>query len=137
MTTMRMTAGIALLVLVLGATPAQAQLEVSRSVIGGGATSSAGGLSVNGTFGQPASGPLVSTGLALNTGFWVGIDVACPCEIDGNTSQVNIGDLLAYLVLWFDLDAAAEFDGVAGPVNVGDLLAYLACWFEAAEGECL
>jgi hypothetical protein len=60
-------------------------------------------------------------------------NVACPCEADGDASQVNVFDLLAYLDLWFESDPAAEMTG-SEPVDVFDLLGYLDCWFNASAG---
>lgn len=61
----------------------------------------------------------------------------CMCEIDGETGQVNVFDLLAYLDLWFAADPDANIDG-ADAVDVFDLLAFLDCWFPASsQGACL
>jgi hypothetical protein len=58
----------------------------------------------------------------------------CVCEFDGDPSQIDVFDLLAYLDGWFVEDAATDIDGTAG-VDVFDLLAFLDCWFPGSAGE--
>ncbi len=58
----------------------------------------------------------------------------CPCEFDDDDAQVDVRDLLAYLVLWQNDDPAADFDG--GGISIADLLLFLDCWFGATAGGC-
>src|SRR5690606_38132752 len=54
---------------------------------------------------------------------------ACTADLD-NSGDGDVFDLLTYLDLWFDVDAAAELTGDDPPsVDVFDLLAYLDLWF--------
>jgi hypothetical protein len=81
-------------------------------------------------FRQPASNPGGAVFVDSVT-----LEVACPCEIDGNGAVVDGFDLLAYL---FRLDGpgdSGEFDGEPG-VNFFDLLAFLECWEPAMDGAC-
>ena len=52
---------------------------------------------------------------------------ACPADLNDD-GDADVFDLLAYVDLWFALDAAADIDGTPG-VNVFDLLDYLNGWF--------
>ncbi len=56
----------------------------------------------------------------------------CSAELtDDQPPHVDVFDLLAYLDLWFDADAAAERTDDAPPqIDVFDLLDYLDAWFE-------
>lgn len=64
------------------ASPASAQLALSRfTVDGGGGRSSAGALALSGTIGQPDAGVLSGSALTLGGGFWMGrspLSVAVP-----------------------------------------------------------
>lgn len=55
----------------------------------------------------------------------------CDCEMTGDfPAAVDVFDLLAYLDLWFSVDAAAERTGdLPANIDVFDLLDYLDCWF--------
>lgn len=55
----------------------------------------------------------------------------CDCEMTGDgPGAVDVFDLLAYLDLWFSVDAAAERTGdLPANIDVFDLLDYLDCWF--------
>jgi N-acetylneuraminic acid mutarotase len=51
--------------------------------------------------------------------------------------DVDVFDLLAYLDLWFALDAGAEFTGdEPAMIDVFDLLALLDCWFAPSAAPC-
>ena len=57
----------------------------------------------------------------------------CFCEWDGNSTAVDVFDLLSYLADWFSASSAAECDR-NGVVDVFDLRCYLDCWFSASSG---
>ncbi len=56
---------------------------------------------------------------------------ACLCELDGDTEQVDIRDLLAFVDLWLEQDPRADAhpDGI---ISIQDLLVFLDCWLDDA-----
>lgn len=64
-------------------------------------------------------------------------NLAPPIDPANPGADVDVGDLLAYLDLWFALDPAAErTDDSPIHIDVFDLLDYLDCWFPHNGGVC-
>src|SRR5262245_40554727 len=82
------------------ASPALAQLHISRrSVYGGGDRSSGSGLIVTGTIAQPDAGTCSGGGLTVSGGAWPGGPHACYPNCDGSTSApvLNVADFACFL----------------------------------------
>lgn len=76
-------------------------------------------------------GPLHDTGNRrpeMNIAVW-SPPAAPPCAVDlDGDGMAQVGDLFAYLNLWFANDAAADFNGQDG-VTLQDIFDYLTAWF--------
>lgn len=101
MTTRRILLVIALAGAACGTAAAQS-LELSwHTIDGGGGKSTAAGLTLNGTFGQPDAGATMTDGqFTLTGGFWAATFEAptpCPGDLDGDgkVGQSDLGILLA------------------------------------------
>ncbi len=70
--------------------------------------------------------------------YWSILPTERECLGDWNgDGDAEVGDLLAYLSLWFIADPAANVDCRGGDVTVADLLTFLSCWFAARDrGGC-
>lgn len=68
-----------------------------------------------------ASGPLTQATVATLT------VSPCPPDIDSDGAR-TVGDIFAFLGLWFAGDPRANFDGVGG-VGVDDIFVFLSAWF--------
>lgn len=76
-------------------------------------------------------GPLHSTGNRrpeLDIAVWSPPAApACRADVDGD-GAASVGDIFAYLGLWFAGDARADFDGSPG-ITTQDIFDYLSAWF--------
>jgi hypothetical protein len=99
---------------------------------GGGMFSTADGLSLGGTIGQPDTGVMTGGGFAITAGFWPAAGGAAPCPwdcADGN-GVVDTVDFLQLLAEWGSGASPCDFDG-NDIVDTVDFLQLLANW-----GEC-
>lgn len=118
---------------------AAAQLQVDWYTIdGGGGTSSGGGLTLSGTFGQPDAGGASGGAIEMRCGFWAAIP-GCRVDLDSD-GQVTSADLATCVSLWFASVQAgtleADFDG-NGAVTPADVGLFVQAWFAAlSTGTC-
>jgi hypothetical protein len=116
------------------AAAASAQLSISWFTIdSGGGTSSGGGFTISGTFGQPdASTALTGGSFTLTGGFWPGIvralcgpsDVAGPNQAIGGDGVLTADDIIVYLGWYFASATGSPTPG--NPPSPANLLADVA-----------
>ncbi len=90
---------ITLALLLGGAGPASAQLDLSWNTVGpGGLVEMNGGaLTLGGTIGEFDAGSMSAGGLELRGGFWAGIDTTpCPGDVNGD-GATDLSDLALIL----------------------------------------
>ena len=109
--------------------PALAQTEIGRSVIGaGGGTVSTGPLTISCAIGQPFAGPAAAQTSGIYAGFWT--TVPSPfCQADFNQDgNINSQDFFDFITPFFGQQPSADFNR-DGFVNSQDFFDFLTAFF--------